>query len=216
MAPGPRAAGAGGVDPAEVEVAQGPDRGGVGHRVDEDDPAGGDRSPAEGGDQHAGEAGADEARGVEAGGVEADRVGEVDRVDDLGHERLSRRGVEGRGRAEQEGQDVDVPDLGRARDGEEAEHRGGQRHAEVGQLEQPLLGHPVGDQPGERGEQQEGQELQAGGDPERGGAGAAGELRGRASPGRRAASRCRCWTPRRRRRSGGSWGWPGSGTWDSW
>ena len=89
---------------------------------------------AEGRDEHTGDGRADDARGVEARRVEADRVGEVVRADDLGHERLPRGCVEGRGRAEREGQDVDVPDLGGAGHREEAEHQRRNRHADVGQL----------------------------------------------------------------------------------
>ena len=136
------------------------------------------------------------------------------RLDDLGDERLARGGVEGGRRTEDEGEHVDVPDLDGAGDGEQAEHQRGHGHAEVGQLQQAALGDPVGDQPGERGEEQERQELQPGGDADRG-AGVVGERAGPASPGPPAASRCRRWRRHCRRRTAGSWRWRGSGTWDS-
>ena len=59
--------------------------------------------------------------------------------------------------------------------GEQAEDQRGHGHAEVGHLQQPSLGDPVGDHAGERREQQERQELETGGDAD-GGAAVAGQL----------------------------------------
>ena len=96
-------------------------------------------------------------------------------VDHLGDERLAGRGVEGRADAEDERQQVDVPDLDDAGHGDQAEHQRGAGHHRLGDLEQPALGEAVGDHAGVRREQQHGQELEAGGDAERRAA-AAGEL----------------------------------------
>ena len=110
-----------------------------------------------------------------------------------------------------EGQHVDVPDLHDAGDVEHAEDDTDGRHEALGDDQDLALRVAVGERPGERGEHQHRQELQAGGDAERDAA--AGRRAGApASPGRPAASRCRCSRRRRRWRSSGSCGCAATGT----
>ena len=92
-----------------------PDHRAVGERVDQDHPAGRPGAAAQGADHQAGQGRADDAGGVERGGVEADGVGEVVGADHLGDERLAGGRVEGRADAEEEGDHVDLPDLGHRR-----------------------------------------------------------------------------------------------------
>ncbi len=141
---------------------------GVADRVGDDHPAGGGHAAAQQRDREAGDGRADDARDVEAGRVEPHGVGEVGLVDHLGDEGLARGGVERGGDPEHEGQDVDVPDLHRAGDRQDAQHHRGGGHADVRHLEQAALGDPVGDDAGERRQQQDREELQPGRDADRG------------------------------------------------
>ena len=71
--------------------------------------------------------------------------------------------LEGGAHAEQEGEQVHVPDLDQPGDGQEAEHSGGRRERELRQRKQPPLRHPVGDQAAPGAKEQHRQELQRGG-----------------------------------------------------
>ena len=141
--------------------------------VEQDHPAAGTDTGAEQGDDPAGHRRADHPAEVERRRVEGDGVGERLAADHLVDERLAGRRVERRGGAEGEGDDVDVPRLDDTGDGEDAEECGSRRHGDLRHHHHRALGEAVGDHPGDRREQQDRQELQAGRQAE--GAGAAGE-----------------------------------------
>ena len=108
---------------------------------------------------------------------------------------------------------VDVPRLGDAGDGEDAEHRGGRRHDDLRHHHHRALGEAIGDHAGDRREQQDRQELQPGRQAE--GAGAAGEGEHEPVLGDALHPRARCWRPASRRRTAGSCGSAARRTWTS-
>jgi hypothetical protein len=71
-------------------------------------------------------------------------------VDHLVDERLAGGHVEGRRRAEEERQEVDVPELDPAGDGKEAHHEGGAAHQRLRPVEHRLLREAVRQDAGER------------------------------------------------------------------
>ena len=107
-------------DAQEREGDQHRDEGGA---VDQEGPAGADR-----GDDHAGDGRADHPRGVERGRVERHRIVQVVIADQFRDEGLTHRRIERRRAAEQEGEDVDVPELDDAGDGEDPQRQGESAH----------------------------------------------------------------------------------------
>ena len=86
-----------------------------GSAVDQEHPAGADR-----GDQRAGNRRADHPGGVERGGIQRHRIGQIGVADQFGDEGLARRRVERGDATEQEGEHIDMPELNKAGDGEQA------------------------------------------------------------------------------------------------
>ena len=84
-------------------------------------------------------------------------------------ERLPGGVVEDGDQAEDEGDQVDVPDLHMAAEGEHGEGEAGQAHGGLGEQQQLALGEAVGDDAAVEPEEQHRQELQRGGDADRGG-----------------------------------------------
>src|SRR5438874_1487787 len=76
------------------------------------------------------------------------------------NERLAHRRIEGGGAAEQEGEDVDVPELDGAGDGEEPQDQGETAHGRLGGDEELALVEMVGGEAGPGQQQQLRAELQ--------------------------------------------------------
>ena len=109
--------------------------GGIGEKAD---------AVSYGGDEDAGNGRAHRAGHVDQDRVQADGVAQVVGPDELHHERLAGRVLEGVVQAEQRGEDADVPDLHRPGDGEQPQ---GQRLDSHGALERdhhPALVDAVG------------------------------------------------------------------------
>jgi hypothetical protein len=93
---------------------------------------------------------------------------------DLHHERLARGVVQRGHHPAREHERVDHPDLDPPARGQAPQREGGQDHQELRAREQRALGEPVGQHAAPRAEQQDREELQAGGHAD--GDAAAGEL----------------------------------------
>ena len=158
---------------------------------------------------------ADDPGGVEGRAVEADRVGQV--VARRPSRRRTPAGPGCRTRCRRRTRR-------RARTRARAGDAGDRQHAEHAARRRPCatwvtvstrrFGNRSASSPAYGREQQHRQELQPGGDAERR-AGVVGAAPGPASPGRPAASRCRCWRRSRRWRRAGSCGPRGRGRWGS-
>ncbi len=161
-------------DAVDLVEFRGPHHQQPGERGDEGQPVEQERpAAAEGGDQHTGDGGPDQPGGLEVGGVEADGVAQLVRADHLGDEGLPGRVVEDGDQAEDEGDQVDVPDLHMAAQREHGEGEAGEAHRGLGDQQQRALGEAVGDDAAVEPEEQHRQELQRGGDAD--GGGGAGE-----------------------------------------
>ncbi len=109
---------------------------------------------ADHGDDHAGDGWADHPRGVERGGVEGDCVVQVFVSDQLRDEGLAHRRIE-RGRtAEQEGEDVHVPEPDDPGNGQHPQRQGEGAHRRLRGDQQPALIEMVGSKAGP-GQQEE-------------------------------------------------------------
>lgn len=116
-----------------------------------------------------GDGGPDQPRGLEVGGVQADRVAQLVLADHFGDEGLPGGVVEDGDQAEDEGDQVDVPDLHVPAQREPGEGQAGEAHGGLGEQQQLALGEAVGDDTAVEPEEQHRQELQRGGDADRGG-----------------------------------------------
>ena len=94
----------------DAQAGEGNKHRGEGRAVDQEGPARADR-----GDGQAGDGRADHPGGVERGRVERHGIVQVGIADQFRDESLAHRRIEGGGAAEQEGEDVDVPELRRRR-----------------------------------------------------------------------------------------------------
>ena len=97
---------------------------------------------------------ADQPSAVEDRGVQADRVGQQARPDHLRDEGLPHRGVDGRDRAQAEGEQEDVPELDDVRRHQDAERQGQHPHQRLGDQEQTALVVAVGQDAAVHAEQQ--------------------------------------------------------------
>ena len=160
MAPAPGAMTGVGVSRLGIEHAQGDERRAVAGCVHEDDPARSRRAAAEGRDEETRDGRADEAAGVERRRVEGDGVAEVLPTDHLGHERLTRRRLEGAADAEDEREDVHVPGRDDAGDRETAQHGGRDGHQHLHDAQHRALGEAVGQHAADGREQQRRKQLE--------------------------------------------------------
>ncbi len=115
----------------------------------------------EAGDRRTGDSGRMDENAVEADGVE-DAVG----ADDLDHERLPRRVVDGEDEAAEGDHDEDHPSRGRAARREHEQQQRGDHHSRLGDHQQLALVEAVGQRAAEGAEQEDAGELQGGGDPD--------------------------------------------------
>ncbi len=126
----------------EAHLAQGDDHGDERHAVDGEAPGrteeAVDQPPGRGADGHG---------RVEHGRVQGDGVGHVLPPDHLQDEGLPGRGLEGVGRAEENGDDEDVPGLDPVQEGQGGDGERQQHHRRLGDDEQGPARHPVRDDP---------------------------------------------------------------------
>jgi len=153
-----------------IDDQQGDDEGRIAERVGQNCPARSDL-----GDHEPCERRANYPRGVEGGRVEADRVREMIRTSNLGHEALSRRIVECGAQSERERNQIDLLGRRNPSHSQDAERCRAQRQPALGDLENLPLVEAVGNHSCVRGQQQHWQELQACSDADRESR-AAGEL----------------------------------------
>ena len=146
------------------------EHGAVGGRIDQER-----RRRPEHADREAGHGRADDPRQVEDGAVQRDRVGHAVPADHLHRERLPRRVVDHSGQPEGERERVDLPDADGSGQRQHAQDERQPAHDRLSDHQDPPLGVAVGDHSAPQAEQQERQELQSGGDAERGAA-VVGEL----------------------------------------
>jgi len=143
-------------------------------------------------------AGADHPGGVERGRVERHGVVQVGIADQFRDESLAHRRIESGGAAEQEGEDVNVPELDGAGDGQEPQDQGETAHGRLGGDEELALVEMVGGEAGPGQQQELRSELQGHDEADRRRVviGELGEdqpvLAGPLHPG------CRCWRRRLR------------------
>ena len=133
----------------DAQAGEGKEHRGEGRAVDQEGPARADR-----GDGQAGDGRADHPGGVERGRVERHGIVQVGIADQFRDESLAHRRIEGGGAAEQEGEDVDVPELDGAGDGQEPQDQGETAHGRLGGDEELALVEMVGGDAGP-GQQQE-------------------------------------------------------------
>ena len=134
-----------------------------GRRISEKDPCRAD--PV---DQQARGCGPDDARGVERGTVQADGIRQLLATDQLGHERLSSRVVNCRHHPEQEREEVHVVQSGGTNQVQQPERKRDQAHRHLRGQNELALGETIGDDTTLQSEQQDREELQRCGDPDRG------------------------------------------------
>ena len=118
-------------------------------RVDEEHGTGAERrdeEPADGGPDGAGDVGGDP--------VERHRLGQLGRRDEIGGRGLPGRRVERDAEPEVEGEEEQEPRRHRARNGEQAENRGGGEHPALGDDEQAAAVHDVGQRAGGEGQEE--------------------------------------------------------------
>ena len=115
-------------------------------------------------DEHAADGRPDHPGRVHQHAVEAHRVGQQVEPDHLGDEGLAGRVVEQVDEPEPRRQHVDLPQVGRVRHDQHAQDEGQDARRGLRGVEHLALVDPVGDQAAEGAEQQQRQELQAGGD----------------------------------------------------
>ncbi|MNK70973.1 hypothetical protein D3C87_904130 [compost metagenome] len=126
---------------------------------------------AQDGDDQASEGGSGGAGEVEAGGVERDGLGELVAGDQLGHDGLKGRGVEGGPGSQREGQRQEGEGGGVPGERQEAQQEGREEHPGLGGQDQLAAVDDVGEGSGHEGED-EGRQVGRGldhGDQERGG-----------------------------------------------
>ena len=96
--------------------------------------------------------------------TETDRVAQPDDTNELGDGRLPHRVVDGGRDTEDEGEEIDVPDLRAAgQDEGRGQHRHC-RHRGLGDLQEAQLGEPICEEPAVQPEEQGGQKLTGRGD----------------------------------------------------
>ena len=156
-----------------AHLLEGHEHGEIRRAVEQDHPSAGADTGSEEGDDATGYRRSDHAAEVERRRVEGHRVGERVAADHLVDERLAGRGVERCGGAEGEGDGVHMPGLGDSGDRQDTEKGGSRRHGDLRHHHHRSLGEAIGEDTGDRGEQQDRQELQTGRQAE--GAGTAGE-----------------------------------------
>ncbi len=144
------------------DFRQAQQQGHEGERIDEEDPAGPDD-----GREHAGDGRADHPGNVEGRAVQGHGIGEVVVLDQFRDEGLPDGGVQGRDHPEHQGERVDVPELRRARDHQDAQPRAQQRHGGLGQHQEPLAVETIGDQSGHGCQEELRAQLQGHRDPHR-------------------------------------------------
>ena len=120
----------------------------------------------DGDDQHAAEGGTEDARNLEDGAAEADRVGEILRRDELGHERLPRRVVDRERQAEHEHDRVEHPELHDAREVDHREQHGHRGHGRLRDEQDGALVEAVRDHSSPHAEQERRDELERNGEPD--------------------------------------------------
>ena len=120
-----------------------------GQRVDEENPAG----PDDGG-EHASGCRADHPGDVKGSAVQCHGVGEVVVPDQFRDEGLPHGSVHGGDHPEHEGESVDVPELGGARDHQNAQSGAQQRHGGLGQHQEPLTVEAIGEKSGHGGQEE--------------------------------------------------------------
>ena len=117
-------------------------------------------------DQQAGHSRPDDARAVEYHGVEGHRVGQVGLAHQIGEKGLAGRDVDGAPHAVDHGEHshVPVPDVATA--DEQREHEGLHHHGGLGHEEDATLAEAVAEGAPDRGEEEDGRELERVHEPE--------------------------------------------------
>ena len=105
---------------------------------------------------------ANQARSMESGRVEGDSVRHLVLRHELTHEGLTRRGIDRGDRPRNEGQDVLVPELARARQDDEAHHKGHEADPRLRALQEAAPGDAIREDSRPRRKQDDRQELQSG------------------------------------------------------
>jgi hypothetical protein len=152
------------VEAVGAHESQGDDGGGEHAGVDEED-----RANAPPVDEESRRGRADESRSVEGGGVQGDSVGHLVGWHKLADEGLARGCVDRGDGPRDEGQDILVPQLPRARQDDQADDEGDEAHPDLRALEEAPAGDAVRQHPRVGGKQDDGHELEGGDDADLGG-----------------------------------------------
>ena len=99
---------------------------------------------------------------MEGGGVQGHGVRHLLVGHELSHKGLARRGIDGGNRARDERQDVLVPELARARQDDEAHHKGHEADPCLRALEEAAPRNAISENTGRRGKQDDREELERG------------------------------------------------------
>ncbi len=152
------------LQPHRIHPGEGDHHAGEAHRVDQEDPPG-----ADGHDEQPGHRRPDDPREVERHRVQRHGIADLTDAHELGHERLADRHVQRREAADQQAQQVDVPQRHHAGDVGQAQREGAHPERDLERDEHPALVDAIGEHPAPEREQQCRGELGRGRQPQRGG-----------------------------------------------